>query len=54
MLYRKYLAFLLVMFCGVHVFAQETINKDVRVVREYTPTVSDAYKINQMPRNNFV
>ncbi len=29
--------------------AQEKINKDVKVVREYTPTVSDAYKVNYMP-----
>lgn len=28
---------------------QEKINQDVRVVKEYTPTVSDAYKINYMP-----
>lgn len=27
----------------------ETINQDVRVVREYNPTVSDAFKINEMP-----
>ncbi|MCU4175935.1 hypothetical protein [Carboxylicivirga sp. N1Y90] len=32
------------------IFSQEKINQDVRVVREYTPTVSDAYKVNQMPK----
>jgi outer membrane receptor protein involved in Fe transport len=29
--------------------AQETIQKDVHVVREYAPSVSDAQKLNQMP-----
>lgn len=29
--------------------AQQTINQDVRVVREYTPTISDATKMDQMP-----
>lgn len=30
-------------------FAQEKIAQDVKVVRAYTPTVSDAYKVNHMP-----
>lgn len=29
--------------------AQDELNKDVKVIREYTPTVSDARKIEQMP-----
>ncbi|MDR2926659.1 MAG: hypothetical protein LBV41_00400 [Cytophagaceae bacterium] len=28
---------------------EETINQDVQVVREYNPTISDAFKINDMP-----
>jgi hypothetical protein len=28
---------------------QESINQDVRVVRDYTPSISDATKLNQMP-----
>jgi hypothetical protein len=28
---------------------QEVINKDVKVVRAYTPSLSDAFKLNQMP-----
>ncbi len=31
------------------VLAQETIDQDVKVVKVYTPTVSDAYKVNYMP-----
>ncbi|MCA1745197.1 MAG: hypothetical protein LC643_05745, partial [Bacteroidales bacterium] len=31
---------------------EETINQDVRVVREYNPTVSDAFKINEMPEQS--
>lgn len=34
---------------GVTVFSQEPLNQDVRVQREYEPTISDAMKINQMP-----
>lgn len=50
----KYLHILLVCFSLVllngHVaLAQEEINQDVKVVKEYTPTVSDAYKVNYMP-----
>ncbi len=29
--------------------AQEDINQDVKVVKAYTPTVSDAFKVNYMP-----
>lgn len=34
---------------SLSVYGQNTPNQDVRVVREYTPTVSDAVKIDQMP-----
>lgn len=37
------------LFLTLPVFSQETINQDVRVVREYNPTISDAFKINEMP-----
>lgn len=41
---------LLFAFCIViGVNAQEPLSQDVRVVREFDPTVSDAMKINQMP-----
>ena len=36
-------------FYGTGVYAQNTINQDVKVIREYNPTVSDALKIEQMP-----
>jgi hypothetical protein len=40
----------LLLFPVSELYAQEaTINQDVRVVREYNPTVSDAFKINEMP-----
>ena len=49
----RYLVFV---FCAALVFgnavqvkAQEIINQDVRVVQEYTPTLSDANKISLMP-----
>ncbi len=32
--------------------AQENINQDVKVVKAYTPTISDAYKVNYMPELN--
>ncbi|WP_291856673.1 TonB-dependent receptor [Marinilabilia sp.] len=38
-----------IFFTAVGVSAQEPLSKDVRVVREFDPTVSDAMKINQMP-----
>lgn len=38
---------LLVVTLPLH--AQDPLSKDVRVVREFDPTVSDAMKINQMP-----
>ncbi|MBN2166196.1 MAG: hypothetical protein JW717_07970 [Marinilabiliaceae bacterium] len=31
------------------IFSQNSLNKDVKVIREYNPTVSDAIKIEQMP-----
>ncbi len=39
------------LFMVTQLAAQETesINQDVRVVREYNPTISDAFKINEMP-----
>lgn len=37
---------------GTAVAQEETINQDVRVVREYNPTVSDAFKINEMPKQS--
>ena len=30
----------------------ETINQDVRVIREYNPTISNAFKINEMPEQS--
>jgi hypothetical protein len=40
---------LTIFLMSVGVSAQEPLSKDVRVVREFDPTVSDAMKINQMP-----
>lgn len=34
---------------SLNINAQDPLSKDVRVVREYTPTISDAMKINEMP-----
>nr|WP_321409685.1 hypothetical protein [uncultured Carboxylicivirga sp.] len=50
----KYIKLVLVglAFVSFNLYAQEEINKDVKVVREYTPTVSDAFKVNQMPDVN--
>ena len=53
------LKFLLILGGWVFVAAtavaqEETINQDVRVVREYNPTVSDAFKINEMPKQSDV
>nr|WP_319398716.1 hypothetical protein [uncultured Carboxylicivirga sp.] len=47
----KYIKLLLAagVLVSANLKAQEDINKDVKVVREYTPTVSDAFKVNQMP-----
>lgn len=46
----KYILPLLILFVASSVVvSQEQINQDVRVVREYTPTISDAYKVNYMP-----
>ena len=43
-------AFLLIalFFCTIAATGQE-LNKDVKVVREYNPIISDAFKINQLP-----
>jgi hypothetical protein len=42
--------FLLTVMCfAIGASAQDPLSKDVRVVREFDPTVSDAMKINQMP-----
>ncbi|MCL2074782.1 MAG: TonB-dependent receptor [Marinilabiliaceae bacterium] len=42
-----FILFLTVPFC---LFSQEEqVNQDVQVIREYNPTVSDAFKINDMP-----
>lgn len=30
-------------------FSQEEINQEVKIVKAYTPTISDAYKVNYMP-----
>ncbi len=38
------------LFASVVASGQE-MNKDVKVVREYTPIISDAFKINEMPGN---
>ncbi len=46
----KYIPFTVLLFIMVfRIEAQETINQDVKVVREYNPTISDAFKINEMP-----
>lgn len=47
----KYIKILMAVWAvaAVEAVAQEKINRDVKVVREYTPTVSDAFKVNQMP-----
>lgn len=34
---------------SANLFAQDDVNKDVKVVREYTPIISDAFKINELP-----
>ncbi|WP_010665385.1 TonB-dependent receptor [Marinilabilia salmonicolor] len=38
-----------IFFIAVGINAQEPLSQDVRVVREFDPTVSDAMKINSMP-----
>lgn len=43
------LFFLLVSVCTI---AQDEVNKDVKVVREYTPIISDAFKINELPSSD--
>ncbi len=46
--------YLLILACSLFVInasaQEEGINQEVRVVREYSPTVSDAFKINRMPQ----
>ena len=48
---RIYILFAVLSFYGsVELYAQEeTIKKEVRVVKPYEPTLSDAYKINLLP-----
>lgn len=41
--------FLVFLAIGANVFAQEDIQQEVRVVKPYTPTLSDANKINLLP-----
>lgn len=36
-------------FASFSAFAQNTLNKEVQVVRTYEPVLSDAFKINQLP-----
>lgn len=45
---NKILLLAVSVLCFVSVNGQE-LNKDVKVVREYNPIISDAYKINEMP-----
>ncbi|TAJ12713.1 TonB-dependent receptor [Marinilabiliaceae bacterium JC017] len=45
----RLLVFLSLISLGNLIYAQETISQDVKVVRAYTPTLSDAYKVNLMP-----
>lgn len=50
MRYKTFLTLLgFSLILSVQVLAQEKISQDVKVVRAYTPTVSDAYKVNYMP-----
>ncbi|MBI9062513.1 MAG: TonB-dependent receptor [Marinilabiliaceae bacterium] len=50
MRYRSFLTLLgISLILSVKALAQEKISQDVKVVRAYTPTVSDAYKVNYMP-----
>ena len=41
-------SFILIMICGF-IHAQDTIRKEVQVVKEYEPRISDPYKINELP-----
>ncbi len=45
----KFLTLSILLCFTINIVAQDPLSKDVRVVREFTPTVSDAMKINQMP-----
>ncbi|WP_430809991.1 MULTISPECIES: hypothetical protein [unclassified Carboxylicivirga] len=49
---RVIYSFFVLLFLGncLVTMAQEEISQDVKVVKEYTPTVSDAYKISYMPQ----
>lgn len=47
---NKYLSIATCFLIHLSVYGQE-LNQDVKVVREYNPIISDAYKINQMPSN---
>jgi len=43
-----YILFILIALSSNSIYAQE-LNKDVKVVREYNPIISDAFKINKLP-----
>lgn len=45
---NKVLLLITLFFCAITATGQE-LNKDVKVVREYNPIISDAFKINQLP-----
>ncbi len=47
---RKILLLIVTLLIVVSATGQE-LNKDVKVVREYNPIISDAYKINELPVN---
>lgn len=46
----KNIILIFTLFYGVNAFPQEPLSKDVRVEREYDPSVADAMKINLMPQ----
>lgn len=47
---QKSISFIILFtFSVVNIIAQEDLNKEVDVVKPYEPTISDAYKINQLP-----
>jgi hypothetical protein len=46
---QLYISFLCIWLTTVGIMAQQPVNQDVRVVKEYDPTVSDAMKIDMMP-----
>lgn len=47
--FKKYIIpILLASFSGAH--AQETVHREVRVVKPYEPVISDAFKISELPK----